>query len=166
MGWLNTYWPLIVPTFLGFGLRGGLFVFVFRQFFRGLPSELEDAARIDGCGYLRTYWNIILPISGAAVVVTIVLSMAWHWNDYYEPTIYLLGAPEKRMLPAILPSLYEFISGIDPEELGLSPDEVEETFNAGFVMAATAMVMAPVMAAYLVLQRRFMASITRTGLTE
>lgn len=166
MGWLNTFKPLIIPTFFGFGLRGGLFVFIFRQFFRGLPNELEDAAKIDGCGPLKTYWNIVLPISGAAVVVTVVLSMAWHWNDYYEPIIYLLGAPGKRLLPAVLPSMYEFLTGIDPEELGLSAAEIEEVFNEGFVMAATTLVMMPVMAVYLILQRKFMISVVRAGLTE
>ena len=166
MGWLDSYLPMVVPTFFGFGLRGGLFVFVFRQFFRGLPYELEDAARIDGCGSVRTYWSIVLPISGAAVVVTIVLAMTWHWNDYYEPVIYLLGSPQKRMLPAILPSLYELISGMDPEELGIAEEEIEEMFNRGFVMAATALAMAPMLAAYMVLQRRFMVGVSRTGLTE
>ena len=158
--------PLIIPTFLGFGLRGGLFIFIFRQFFRGLPAELEDAARIDGCGPVKTYSRIVLPISGAAIVVTVVLAMAWHWNDYYEPIIYLIGAPGKRMLPAVLPSMYEFLTGIDPEELGLSAAEIEEMYNEGFVMAATTLVMAPVMGVFIVLQRKFMASVVRTGLTE
>ena len=107
-----------------------------------------------------------MPISGAAIVVTIVLAMTWHWNDYYEPVIYLLGSPQKRMLPAILPSLYELISGMDPEELGVAEEEIEEMFNRGFTMAATALVMAPVFVAYMVLQRRFMAGVSRTGLTE
>ncbi|NLC68629.1 MAG: carbohydrate ABC transporter permease [Clostridiaceae bacterium] len=82
MKWLNTYLPLIVPTFFGFGLKGALFVFIFRQFYLNLPKEIEDAAKIDGCGFLRTYWEIVLPIAQSAFWVTIVLSIVWHWNDF------------------------------------------------------------------------------------
>ena len=63
LGWLDTYLPFIVPSAMGMGLRGALFVFIFRQFFKGMPWELEDAARIDGAGPFRVFFNIMLWLS-------------------------------------------------------------------------------------------------------
>ncbi|AEE95250.1 carbohydrate ABC transporter permease [Mahella australiensis] len=155
MNWINTYLPLIIPTFFGMGLRGGLFVFIFRQFFRGLPYELEDAARIDGCSSFRIYWNIIMPISKPAILVSAILSMVWHWNDYFEPSIYLMS-PEKGLLPMILPQM-----GFNLGQIGY---ETVEKFNAAVVMAGTFLVVLPLLIVYIILQRQFMEGIERTGL--
>ena len=84
-GWLNSFAPLVVPTFFGMGLNGGFFIFLFRQFFMGLPYEMEEAARVDGCGPIRTYARIMLPMAQAPMLVCGVLSLVWHWNDYFEP---------------------------------------------------------------------------------
>ena len=61
--WTNTYLPLMVPPFLSYGVRGGILLIVFRQFFRGLPYELEDAAHVDGAGPFRIFWQIMLPLA-------------------------------------------------------------------------------------------------------
>ena len=160
MGWLNTHLPLIVPTFFGFGLRGSLFVFIFHQFFLGLPYELEEAARIDGCGAIRTYWKIVLPVAKTSVLVCTVLSMVWHWNDYFEPSIYIMK-PQKLMLPAKLPTLYQNLEALSKQ--AASP-EMEIIYNEAIVMAATFLVILPVLIVYLILQRKFMEGIERSGL--
>jgi multiple sugar transport system permease protein len=160
--WVNTYLPLLVPTFFGFGLRGGLFIFIFRQFFLGLPPALEDAARIDGCNFVKTYWKIVLPISKPAILVCSILSMVWHWNDYYEPIIYL-GKPSLLPLPSMLPSIYEtFKKVVDTLESAKTTTMVTE----GVVMAATFLVVAPLLIVYIFLQRQFVEGIERTGLVE
>ncbi len=158
--WIDTYLPIVLPTFLGFGLRGGLYVFLFRQFFLGLPYELEEAARLDGCSFIRIFWNIVLPISRPALLVAAVLGLVWHWNDYFEPSIYLTSRGILP-LPSILPSLYEAFQIITEDT-----EMLEEIlrFNDAVIMAATFLVVLPVLIIYAVLQRYFVQGVERTGL--
>lgn len=165
-GWLNTYLPFIIPTFFGFGLRGGLYIFIFRQFFMGLPYELEEAATIDGCGIFRTYWNIVLPISKSATLVTAVLSMVWHWNDYFEPGIYLTKI-NLWPLPVNIPFMYDVLKALSGEQLEMLEDlmvDGEVLLNEGIVFAGTFLVVLPLLIVYLILQRQFMEGIERTGI--
>ena len=157
-GWMDSYLPIIVPSFLGAGLKGALYIFIFRQTFRGLPMDLEDAARIDGCGSFMTYLKIVLPLSKPAMLVTSILSIVWHWNDYFEPQVYL-NTQDKFTLPMLLPGL---ASAYDQFTGGMA----HESFNWPLVVAAVAMVMMPMIVLYLIMQRQFMKGIERTGLTE
>ncbi|MGO4374573.1 carbohydrate ABC transporter permease, partial [Paenibacillus sp. MCAF20] len=90
MGWVNTHLPFIVPAILGHGLKGSLFVLIFIQFYSRLPHVLEEAARIDGAGAFRTYWTIMFPLAKPAMLVVFLFSVVWHWNDLFEPNLYLL----------------------------------------------------------------------------
>lgn len=86
LGWVNTYKPLIVPAWLG----GGAFnIFLFRQFFRTIPLELEDAARLDGATMWQRYWLVLMPIVRPATVTAAMLSFVYHWQDFLTPLIYL-----------------------------------------------------------------------------
>ena len=162
--WLNTFLPLLVPCFFGFGLNGGFFIFLFRQFFMGLPYEMEEAARVDGCGPLRTYARIMLPMAQAPLLVCSVLSLVWHWNDYFEPGIYINTKPDLRMLPSILPSLYSLLN--QENHTMIQVNDLEGiVFNEAMLMAATFLCIIPIMIAYLILQRRFMEGVERSGLT-
>lgn len=158
LGWMDTYLPIIIPSFLGAGLRGALFIFIFRQFFRGLPYELEDAARIDGCSSFRIYWNIIIPVSQPAILVTSILSLVWHWNDYFEPSVYL-NSFEKFTLPMMLPRLYQQLDQLTSGRAG-------DQFSITIVMAATFLVILPMLILYLILQKQFMKGIERSGIVE
>jgi multiple sugar transport system permease protein len=158
--WVDSFLPLILPTFFGFGLRGGLYIFIFRQFFLGLPRELEEAAKIDGCNFFRIFWNIVLPISRPAILVSAVLGMVWHWNDYFEPSIYL-HSQNMLPLPSVLPSLYEMFEMIENEAELL--EEILQ-FNDAVIMASTFLVVLPVLIIYSVLQRYFVQGVERTGL--
>lgn len=164
MGMLNTFLPLILPTFVGFGLRGGIFIYLARQFFYGFPSTLEEAARIDGCGRVRSFFRIALPSAGPAIVVTTVLSLVWHWNDYYEPSVYLTAGKKTALVTQMLPNLYANISGMAEQTPGMNPMEVMRLYHEGVVMAATVIAIMPLLLAYVVLQKKFMASIELTGL--
>lgn len=159
IGWLNTYIPIILPTFLGFGLRGGLFIFIFRQFFMGLPYELEEAARIDGCNTFKTFWTIILPVSKSVLLVSTILSFVWHWNDYFEPSMYIMRA-KMQLLPSKLPGLYAILSKAVDKDAAASVILSRE----GIIMAATFLVILPIMILYLLLQKKFMKSVERSGL--
>lgn len=86
LGWVNTYLPLTVPAFLA---TNAFFVFLLVQFMRGLPMELQDAARIDGCGPLRTYWSVILPLTTPALATVAIFTFIASWNDFFSPLLYL-----------------------------------------------------------------------------
>ncbi len=162
MGWLDTYLPLLVPTFLGYGLNGAFFIFLFRQFFLGLPKEMEEAARIDGCGALRTFFKIMLPISKSSILVATVLSFVWHWNDYFEPNVYITSLA-KQVLPSRLPGLYALLN--TEEAMDLVMEEGGFTFNNAMLMAGTFLVILPVLIVYAFLQKKFMEGVERSGLT-
>lgn len=166
--WINTYFPLILPTFFGFGLRGALYIFLFRQFYMTVPRSLEEAARIDGCGFMKTYWKIVFPLAKATLVVAIVLSVVWHWNDSYEPSIYI-NSPNKMFLP---PRINQIITAANalPEQqqelmrqLGL--EDGEDTLNDAVVMAGATIISAPVLIFFAFAQSQFMQGIERSGIT-
>ena len=166
--WLNTYLPLTVPAFFGFGLRGALYVFLFRQFFLTVPRSLEEAARIDGCGFFRTYWKIVFPLARATIVVALVLAVVWHWNDSYEPGIYITS-PAKQFLPPRIRLIVEAANALPDQQqemlrqLGLEGGE--DTLNDAVVMAGAAIISSPVLLFFAFAQRQFMQGIERSGIT-
>jgi multiple sugar transport system permease protein len=98
---IDTYWPLVIPGWLG----GGAFeIFLFRQFFLGLPLELDDAARIDGCSTWGIYWNIVMPLAKPVVATLAIFNFIWAWSDLFGPLIYL-NTMEKFTLPLGLATL-------------------------------------------------------------
>lgn len=157
------YLPLILPAFLGFGLRGGLFVFLFRQNYLRLPSALEEAAEIDGSNPLMTYFRIVLPSSGSITLVCFVLSMVWQWNDYYEPSIYLTDS-DMFLLPQALPAMTKVLSSL--QESSADTSSIQMMYHSGVSMAGTAMAVIPLLIMYIFLQKRFVEGIERTGLVE
>ncbi len=166
-GVIGTYIPLIVPCFFGYGLKGGLFIFLYRQYFLGIPKSLEEAASIDGCGPLKTFFKIALPSAGSTTIVCIVLSLVWHWNDYYEPGLYLKEYNDM-LLPQIVASLKTLVQSVQNQLLEGAGDAggADGTlFHDGVIMAGTCFSMLPPMVAYIFLQRKFMEGIERSGLT-
>ncbi|MEB8342920.1 carbohydrate ABC transporter permease [Streptomyces endophyticus] len=103
LGLVDTFWPLILPKFLA---TEAFFVFLIVQFMRGLPRELEESARIDGCGPFRTYWSITLPLSRPALITTAIFTFIWTWNDFFTQMIYLFS-PEKSTITLALRSFVD-----------------------------------------------------------
>lgn len=155
--------PLWLPAFFGYGLQGGLFIFIFRQFFLSLPRSLEEAASIDGCGAFGTFFRIALPSSRSSVMVVLVLSIVWHWNDYYEPSIYITSQ-DKYLLPMMLPELYNLMNGAIAAA-GEPVSEIANVFTEGTAMAATALTVLPIFIVYMFLQKRFVQGIEKSGIT-
>ncbi len=87
---IDTYWPLTAPAFLG---GGAFFIFLLRQFYMTVPKELDEAAKIDGAGYLRIWWSVLMPLSKPALATVCVFSFIQHWDDFMTPLIYL-NTPE------------------------------------------------------------------------
>jgi multiple sugar transport system permease protein len=151
--WLDTYLPFYVPAAIGMGLRGALFVFIFRQFFKGMPWELEDAALIDGAGPFRLFLSVMLPPAQPAILVVFLFSFVWHWNDSLEPAIYL-STPAKYLMMQRLAVVEQAIT--DPRYRAL--------WGTGMIMSAAMLVILPLLLLYVFAQRHFVESIERTGL--
>jgi multiple sugar transport system permease protein len=92
LGWINTFLPMIVPKFLA---TDAFFVFLMVQFIRGLPRELDEAARIDGAGHFRTFFRIILPLMTPALATTAIFTFIWTWNDFFTQLLYLTQLKNK-----------------------------------------------------------------------
>jgi multiple sugar transport system permease protein len=86
LGWINTFLPMIVPKFLA---TDAFFIFLMIQFIRNIPLELDDAAKMDGCGMFNFYWRIIMPLAMPALVTTAIFTFIWTWNDFFTQLIYL-----------------------------------------------------------------------------
>ena len=151
--WLDTYLPFYVPEAMGMGLRGALFVFIFRQFFKGMPWELEDAARIDGAGPLRVFFNVMLPPAQPAIVVVFLFSFVWHWNDSLQPAIFLSDT-----------DMYVMMQQLGQVEAALDDMRYRAMWGTGAIMTAALLTILPLLVLYLFTQRYFVESIERTGL--
>jgi multiple sugar transport system permease protein len=143
LGWVDTFKPLIVPAFFG---GGAFFIFLLRQFFLTIPKDLEDAARIDGCGTFRIFWQIILPLAKPALITVAIFSFMNHWNDFMGPLIYL-NSEHKRTLA-----------------IALSSFQGQYTAEWNLLMAASIVVLIPVLVIFFTLQRYFVEGIVLTGL--
>lgn len=91
-GWLNTFLPMAVPALFGHGLKGAMFVIIYRSFYSTLPKELDEAARMDGAGPFRMFFRVMFPLSRSATVVVVLFSFVWNWNDFYFPSLYMFTA--------------------------------------------------------------------------
>ncbi len=154
LGWVGSYLPIVIPTFFGFGLKGGLFIFIFRQFLKGLPQSYEEAAKIEGAGYLSIFFKIIMPMAKTSVLVVAILSTIWHWNDYFEPTIFLSGT--NVMLFQRLGRI-NFWQGINTST---------GSFINPIMLAAIVMITVPLLLIYFIFQKQFMKGIEHTGLAN
>lgn len=143
--WLDTYKPLIVPSWLG---GSPFYIFLLRQFYLRLPLDLDDAARVDGAGAWRIYRDVVLPQSRPALGVVAVLAFLTHWNDFFGPLIYL-STTEKYTLPLGL----NLFKGVN-----------ETAWN--LLMAASVMAALPCIVLYFVAQRYFIQGIVFTGVKE
>ena len=151
---VTTFW---LPALLGVGIRSGIIIYIYVQFFKGLPKELEEAAWIDGAGPLKTYIRIALPSSGVVITTITVFSLIWHWNDYQLASMYLYA--EKWPLAV---KLSEITSAEAMGTLRLSGDD---PLRIAIMMAGCFMFIIPILIVYLFLQKKFVKSIDRVGIT-
>jgi multiple sugar transport system permease protein len=151
----DTYAPFILPTFFGMGLKSGLFIYIFRQFFRGMPKELEDAAYIDGCGPRMTYWRVMLPNAAPAILTVFLFSFVWHWNDVFEPTMFL-QSQSKYTLSLKLIGINGYITkGFQVKDL---------LYIVPIKYGGIFIVILPMILLYLLGQKYFVRSVERSGI--
>ena len=142
LGWLGTYAPLIVPSFFG----SGFFIFMMRQFFLGLPRELDDAARVDGAGEFRIFWQIMLPLVRPALLVMAVFTVMWTWQEFFAPLVYLQD-------------IQQF-----PLSLGLYTFRNRRNTEWHLMMAGATLTTLPLVIVFFFAQRYFLEGIKLTGI--
>lgn len=151
---------IFLPALLGAGVRSGLYIYIFRQFFKGMPKELEEAAYIDGCGYFKTFVRIMSPSAIPAFTTTFLFSFVWNWNEYQLTGLFLEGKPTLSAQLVILKDVIyqmEVLDGVVHIDLSRLVLDMQ---------AGSLLVVAPVLIVYLIFQRFFVESIERTGIVE
>ena len=150
---LDTPWAMYIPALFAAGIRSGLFVFIYRQFFLGLPAELEDAAYIDGCGPLRTFLTVMLPVSGGAIIIVLLLSFVAYWNDSIFTTFFY---DKMDTLNSQLAQLQTF--------MGYSSNELPDGADLAYKQCGAMLVIFIPLIVFVIFQRFFTESIERTGI--
>nr|WP_231930609.1 carbohydrate ABC transporter permease [Friedmanniella luteola] len=143
LGWINTFIPLVLPKFLA---TDAFFVFLMVQFIRGIPRELDEAARIDGCGHGKIFLRVMIPLMGPALATTAIFTFIWTWSDFFTSLIYLTD-PDKYTVPVALRSFLDSTSG--------------SNWGAMFAMSIVSLV--PIFLAFLFGQRFLVKGIATTG---
>ncbi len=154
---INTPWTYILPSIFGTGLRSGLFIYIFRQFFAGMPKELEEAAMIDGCGAFRTYVQVMLPLAKPSFITVLLFSFVWHWNDYFQASMYFNDNQPISVMLSRMQSLLQ-----DAKLFNVvtnTPDEIRTFLQAGCLLTIL-----PPLILYIFTQRFFTESIENTGI--
>lgn len=142
LGWYGTYLPLIVPSFTG----NAFFIFLIRQYMRTFPRELDDAARIDGCGYWGIFWHVILPLSAPVLAVCVVFVFLGSWNDLLGPLIYLDS------------------NSMFTVAIGLANMVTRANTDWNLLMAANLVAMLPALIIYFFAQEKLIGGIASVGL--
>lgn len=148
---LDSVFTFFIPAILGQGVRSGLMVYIFRQFVKNLPKELEEAAYIDGCGTFMTYWRIVVPSSAVSFLVVGILSIVWYWNETLIPSMFF---EELSTMSLELVDLQAKLVGN-----GVSMASVRNDLMAGVMLF-----LIPIVLVYAALQKYFIQGIEHSGL--
>jgi ABC-type glycerol-3-phosphate transport system permease component len=144
LNWVNSFLPLIVPTFMG----NAFYIFLLRQFFMQIPPDLEEAARIDGAGTLQIIWHVVLPLARPAMATVAIFTFQFAWNDFLAPLIYLQDQSKYTLM------------------LGLSFFRSSFEVNWAYLMAASLSVAAPVIVLFFIAQKAFVEGIAIGGVKQ
>ena len=153
IGLLDSFAVYFIPALLGQGIRSGIFILIFRQFFHGLPQELEDAAYVDGAGPIKTFLSVMLPNCKAAIVVVFLFSLGWYWNDTYIGSMYTESLETVSVRLALINS--------DITSMGLQVDRMTQSL---YTQAGVLISILPLLILFLFCQKAFVESVERTGI--
>ncbi len=155
---LDTVWCTYLPALLGCGLRASLFIYIFNQFFKGLPKDLEEAAAIDGCGSLKTFFVIMLPNALPVITTVLIFSIVWYYNDTYLSGVFLTNSKTLAMSLMTVPETLTTMSL--SEQLVMS-----DPYKGNLAIQAAALIyLIPPLLIYLPLQKFFVENIDRSGI--
>ncbi|MEJ6951072.1 carbohydrate ABC transporter permease [Natronospora cellulosivora (SeqCode)] len=150
---IGTNWPFILLAATGTGYKNGLFIYIMRQFFKGMPKGLAEAAYVDGAGPFRTFFKIMLPGAVPGMVIVFLFSFVWQWNDYFLTTMFV---GQRNILPLALEELPRAVLGDQYLHL---PEEASLLINTGSLM-----IILPLVLLYIFLQKYFVESVQRSGI--
>ena len=151
-------WALYLQAFFCNGIRAGLFIFLFRQFFRGLPKELEDAAYLDGCGPFETFVRIMVPNASNSFLTVFIFSVVWYWNDSYVSGMFFT---KSNTVALMVSNLYQTISAY------YSPNGTPTGVPSDWLVwieSGCLLSILPILVMYIFLQKNFVEGIERSGI--
>lgn len=151
---LGTPVPMYMVTIFGQGLRSGLYIYIFNQFFRGMPKEIEEAAAVDGAGRFYTYFHVMIPCATPSIITVTVFSLVWQYNDTFFAKTFSMNS--KYLISMKLSSLAPALASIDEIR--------DELLTQIYVYAGVIMTLIPVVILYILLQRRFIEGVERSGI--
>jgi len=154
---IDTPFMFWLPSLFGVGLKGGIFMFIYIQFFKGLPVELEEAAWIDGAGVYRTFFSIIMPSSGVVILTVFIFSILWHWNDWLLAMMY---TSQENTLATLLYDIDQVVFNWS-QSTGI---RLDTELSYGISLAACLIFIAPPLVMYMFLQKKFIQSVDRVGI--
>lgn len=153
---INNGLTMYLPALFANGLRAGLFILIFRQFFRGLPKELEDAAYLDGCGPLKTFIVVMVPNAASSFLTVFLFSVVWYWNDYYVSSSFF---NQNDTVALMLKNLTSTLQSELFNNQTVGPRQMIVWLESGCILAIT-----PILVMYVFLQKYFTEGIVRSGL--
>ncbi|MDR2657091.1 MAG: carbohydrate ABC transporter permease [Oscillospiraceae bacterium] len=151
---LASPWPMYIMTVFGAGLRSGLYIYIFTQFFRGLPKEIEEAAEIDGAGAFYTYMRVMLPNAVPSALTVLIFSVVWQFNDKFYAQLFSIS-------PRIV--LSKQISGLQASVSNLYQLR-DPSLTTLYLYAGVMLAIVPLLVLYIILQRRFIEGVERSGI--
>ena len=152
---LGTDWPLVILSITGLGFRNGLYIFMMRQFYRGVPDELEESAYIDGSGVFRTFFTIIIPLSVPMMITIFLFAFSWQWTDNFYTEVFYNTANSRLLMPDIVKVPKSLA---DPSFAGYN------LYSSAIYNTAALLIIAPLLVIYLFCQKYLVQGIERSGI--
>lgn len=161
---LNSPWSMFILAMTGMGIKSGLYIYIFRQFFKGLPKALEEATLIDGAGVIKTFFHIMVPCAKSPAITVMLFSFVWQWNDTFFSSLFygkgnLLSLKLGKLGTHIKGALQSVLKIVVGDDMKISP--VLESLVAN---AAILMVVLPLLILYLFAQKQFVTGIEKSGI--
>ncbi len=154
----NTFWPLFLISLFGLAFKNGLYIYLMRQFFKGVPDELEESAYVDGSGVYRTFFSIILPLSVPMMITIFLFSFSWQWTDQFYTSLFWIGDDNKFYM---MPDIYKNVPPTLQKYSSLAGWDIY--FNV-IQNTAGLLIILPLVIMYLFCQRYLVQGIERSGI--
>lgn len=151
----NTYWPFVILSITGLGFKNGLYIFIMRQYYQGVPDELEEAAYVDGAGVFKTFVRIILPMSVPMMVTIFMFAFSWQWSDTFYTNVFFPSREDYIFLSRIV----KIPSTLDTQYAG------QTAFTTAINNTCGLLILAPLVVVYLFGQKSLVQGIERSGIT-
>ena len=152
---LNSYWPFAILSLTGLAFKNGLFIYIMRQYFNGVPDELEEAAYVDGAGIIKTFARIIIPMAVPMMVTIFMFSFSWQWSDTFYTGLFFTGTKSTLLLPNIV----KIPSSLDTNYVA------QMTYEAAIRNTCGILILVPLVVIYMFAQRTLIEGVERSGIT-